>query len=183
MTDSQLIELYWQRSEDAISSTDRLYGGYCRAIAFRILGNREDAAEVVNDSYLKLWNLIPPQRPEPFRGILGRITRQLSINRLQANTAQKRGLGQYFQAIEELGEVAAGAATDPSELIALRDALERFLRELPSENRRIFLRRYWHFQSVEEIAKALGMGQSNVKSRLHRTRQKLHDFLEKEELL
>lgn len=183
MTDSELIDLYWQRSEEAISATDRLYGSYCSTIAFRILGNREDAGEVVNDCYLKLWNLIPPQRPEPFRGILGRIVRQLSINRLQANTAQKRGNGQYFQAIEELGEIASGDAADPAALIALRDALERFLRELPSESRKIFLRRYWHFQSVEEIAKALGLGQSKVKMRLHRTRQKLHDFLQKEDLL
>lgn len=183
MTDSELIELYRQRSEEAISATDRIYGSFCRSIAYRILQDPEDASETVNDSYLKLWNLIPPEKPDPFKGFLGRITRQLAINRLEMASAQKRGGGQYALALEELGEVAQGEAMDPAERLALREALERFLRGLSRENRRIFLKRYWHFASVAEIAGELGISQSKVKMVLLRTRQRLKEFLEKEELL
>lgn len=183
MTDRELIDLYFQRSEEAISATESLYGHFCLAIAIRILGNREDAAEVVNDSYLKLWNLIPPQVPDPFRGFLGRITRQLSINRLEAATAQKRGGSQYPAALEELEEIASGESLDPETRIALRDALEHFLLTLSPQKRRCFLLRYWHFHSVEEIARLMGVTQSKVKMQLLRTRQQLQAYLQKEELL
>ena len=183
MTDRDLTQLYLQRSEEAIAATGQLYGSFCHAIAYRILGNREDAAEVVNDSYLKLWNLIPPQEPDPLKGFLGRITRQLSINRLERNTAGKRGSGQYDAALEELGDIACGEALDPTESLALRDALNRFLRQLPTEERQIFLLRYWHFSPIHEIAGTTGASQSKIKMRLLRTRQKLKAFLEKEELL
>ena len=183
MTDRDLTQLFLQRSEEAISATDRLYGNFCRTIAFRILGNREDAAEIVNDSYFKLWNLIPPQEPDPLKGFLGKITRQLSINRLEFDTAQKRGNGQYYAALEELGDIAQEKEADPAEAIALRDALNRFLRALPSEERQIFLLRYWHFSPIDEIAGALGASQSKIKMRLLRTRQKLKAYLQQEELL
>ena len=183
MTDQDLTQLYLQRSEEAIAATEQLYGSFCRTIAFRILGDREDAAEVVNDSYFKLWNLIPPQEPDPLKGFLGKITRQLSINRLEVNTAQKRGNGQYDLALEELGDIASGKAADPAEALALREALNQFLRELPSEERQIFLLRYWHFSPIDEIAGALGASQSKIKMRLLRTRQKLKAYLQKEELL
>ena len=183
MTDRDLTQLYLQRSEEAIAATEQLYGSFCRAIAFRILGNREDAAEVVNDSYFKLWNLIPPQKPDPLKGFLGRITRQLSINRLEANSAQKRGCGQYDAALEELGDIAQGKDADPAEALALRDALNRFLQTLPREERQIFLLRYWHFSPIDEIAGAMCASRSKIKMRLLRTRQKLKAYLQKEELL
>lgn len=183
MTDRELVKLYLARSETAIAETLRLYGGFCHTIAYRILGSREDAEEVVNDSCLKLWNLIPPQKPDPLKGFLGRITRQLSINRLEHDTARKRGGGQYAAALEELGEIAAGDAANPEEAIALRDALERFLRSLPEEERQLFLRRYWYFAPTRELAGEMGASQSKVKMRLLRTRQKLKIFLEQEELL
>lgn len=183
MTDAEILELYWQRCESAIAATDAAYGTYCHSIALRILGDREDAREIVSDSYLKLWNSIPPLRPDPIRGFLGKITRQLAINRLEQNTAVKRGSGEYTLALDELRQVADGTPVDPAEGLALRDALERFLRTLPEQSRRIFLKRYWHFMSLRQIARELGLGQSNVKMQLLRTRQKLKDFLEKEELL
>ena len=183
MTDSELIDLYWQRREDAIAATDKAYGRFCRSISGHILSDPEDAEEVVNDTYFKVWNLIPPQRPDPFRGFLGRITRQLSINRLESNTAQKRGSGQYALALEELGEVANEAASDPAERLVLREALEQFLKALPEKSRRLFLLRYWYFLSVKEIASQTGLTQSNVKMQLLRTREKLRDCLQKEELL
>ena len=183
MTDSQIIDLYWQRTEAAIAETNRVYGRYCHSIAYGILRDREDAQEVVSDAYLKLWDLIPPQRPDPFRGFLGRIVRQLSINRLEHDTAKKRGSGEYALALEELGDVFSDNAPDPAERLALRTALEDFLRALPAQARRIFLKRYWYLLSIRDIAGELGLGQSNVKMQLLRTRQKLREHLQKEGLL
>ncbi len=182
MTDSQIIDLYWQRSETAISETHAAYGPYCPTLAFRILFNREDAEEVVTDTYLKLWGIIPPQRPDPLRGILGRITRQLSINRLEHDTAKKRG-GEYPLILGELETCAGNSPADPTEQLALKEALETFLKALPPVSRRIFLLRYWHFYSLEEIGTALDLGQSRVKMQLLRTRQKLRGYLQQEGLL
>ena len=103
MTDERIVELYWQRSEKAIEETDKAYGRYFHYIAYGILHDDEDAKETVNDTYFKAWHTIPPQRPNPLKTFLGRITRQLSINRLEAANAQKRGGGQYTIALEELG--------------------------------------------------------------------------------
>ena len=183
MTDTQIVELYWQRCETAIAATDAAYGKYCHSIAYRILGDSEDAREIVSDSYFKLWNSIPPQRPDPIRGFLGQITRQLAINRREQNRAKKRSGDQYEAALEELRQVADGTSLDPVEQLALREAMERFLAGLPLQSRRIFLKRYWYFQSVREIARDLDLGQSNVKMQLLRTREKLKAYLEKEELL
>ena len=183
MTDSELIDLYWQRREDAITATDKAYGRFCRSISRHILSDPEDAEEVVNDTYWKVWNLIPPQRPDPFRGFLGRITRQLSINRLESNTAQKRGSGEFSLALEELGDVAAGESLDMAEQLVLREVLEQFLKALPEKSRRLFLLRYWYFLSIKEIAGQTGLTQSNVKMQLLRTREKLRDCLQKEVLL
>ena len=182
MKDEAIIELYWARSEAAIAETERAYGRYCRSVALGILRDDQDAEETVNDAYLKTWNSIPPERPNPLKGFLGRITRQLSINRLERNTAQKRGAGQYALALEELAECIPDrdSGTDLDDLTALRDALNRFLRELDPEPRRVFLRRYWHTQSVAEIAEACGMSQSKVKSMLLRTRNRLRIKLTEE---
>ena len=182
MKDEELLALYWTRSESAIGETDRVYGRYCQSIAFGILRDARDAEETVNDAYLKAWNAIPPERPEPLKGFLARITRQLSINRLERNNAQKRGAGQYALALEELSECIPDRSgeADPAEGTALRDALNRFLRELDPEPRRVFIRRYWHTQSIAEIAGACGMSSSKVKSMLLRTRNRLRARLTEE---
>ena len=104
MTDEKSVELYWERSEEAIKETDKQYGRYFHYIAKEILQDEEDAKEIVNDTYLKAWNSIPPERPNPLKAFLGRITRQLSLNRLEQNKAQKRGGGQYLLALDELAE-------------------------------------------------------------------------------
>ena len=182
MTDEAIVQLYWDRSEAAIHETDRVYGAYFRNLAFVILQNREDAEETVNDAYWKTWKEIPPARPISLKAFLGRITRQLALNRLDWNTAQKRGGGQYALALEELAECipSQNQDLDPAEESALRDMLNQFLRKLPSEPRAVFLRRYWHMQSIAEIAQALGMSQSKVKSMLLRTRNKLRRRLTEE---
>ena len=104
MTDEKIIELYLARAEAAIEETDRAYGRYFRSVAYGILWDEEDAEETVNDAYLKAWNIIPPERPNYLKAFLARITRQLSINRLEQNTAQKRGAGQYALILDELAE-------------------------------------------------------------------------------
>ena len=179
MTDERIVALFWERSENAIEETSRAYGHYFHHIAFGILCNSEDAKEIVNDTYLKAWNTIPPQRPNHLKAFLGRITRQLSINRLEHNTAQKRAGNQYWIALEELNGCVPNQDTgeDLADLIALRDSLNQFLHSLPLEARRVFIRRYWHMHSIGEIAADFSMSESKVKSLLMRTRKKLKQHL------
>lgn len=181
MTDQQIVELYWERSEAAIWETQAAYEPYFHYIAWGILRNEEDVREVVNDTYLKAWQQIPPARPNPLKMFLGRITRQLAINRLEKNTAQKRGAGQYQLALEELSEYVSGQPlTDPEEQLALRDALNGFLLAQPALTRKIFVRRYWYMHSVAEIAAEFDLGESRVKMQLMRTRKRLAEYLQKE---
>lgn len=182
MTDEKIIELYWERSEIAVEETDRAYGRYFHSVAYGILWDYEDAKEMVNDTYLKAWNTIPPERPNHLKGFLGRITRQLSINRLEQNTAQKRGGGQYSLALDELAECIPDedSGEDIADLTALRDTMNTFLRSLPPETRKVFIRRYWHTQSIGQIAKDFRMSESKVKSILMRTRNKLKKILTEE---
>lgn len=181
MKDEAILELYWARSEAAIDETDRVYGRYCYTVAFGILRDQQDAEETVNDAWLKAWESIPPERPRSLKGFLARITRQLSINRLERSIARKRGGGQYAMALDELAEcIPDRSREDLAELTALRDALNRFLRSLPPEPRTVFIRRYWHTQSIAEIAANCGMSESKVKSMLLRSRNKLRKALTEE---
>lgn len=180
MTDEQIIALYWERSERAIAETQDRYGRYLLTVARGILTDERTCEEVVNDTYAKAWTSIPPQRPDPLKGFLARITRQISINRLKENARQKRGGGQYDLALEELLQCVPASGEDLAEVTALRDALNRFLRQLPQEKRRVFIRRYWYLDSVSQIAGQYGISESKVKSMLMRTREQLREFLKKE---
>lgn len=182
MTDAEIVKLYWDRSEQAISETDRQYGRYLHYIAAELLRDDEDAKEIVNDTYLKAWRSIPPARPEPLRAFLGRITRQLSLNRLKQNTAQKRGGGEYLLALDELAECVSDGSDDAASAadIDLTAALNRFLRGLPIEQRRVFIKRYWYMSPISDIAAAFGMSESRVTSMLFRVRKKLKEHLIKE---
>lgn len=182
MNDEKILELYLERSEEAIKETEKAYGRYCHYIAYTILHSDEDAEEMVNDTWLKAWQVIPPQKPNPFKGFLGQITRRLSINRLEAYTAEKRGSGQYALTLDELAECIPSeeSGEDIANVAALTDILNRFLRALPLDARRVFIRRYWYTASVSEIASAFSMSESKVKSMLHRTRGRLKAVLEKE---
>lgn len=179
MTDEQIIQLYWERSETAIAETDSRYGRYFHYIAFGILANDEDAKETVNDTYLKAWNCMPPQRPNRLKAFLGRITRQLSINRLEYNTAQKRAGSQYWIALEELNNCIPNNdnGMDFADTAALREFLNSFLLSLSVTARRIFIRRYWHMHSIAQIAEDFSFTESKVKSTLMRTREKLKQQL------
>ena len=181
MTDDRIIGLYLERSEDAVTETQRQYGRYFTSIAYGIVRNESDAEEIVNDVYLQAWNTIPPEHPDSLKAFLGRMTRQLAIKKLEKNTAKKRGEGQYPAVIDELTECVSGDdSEDIPDQIALRDALNRFLRTQPPEVRGVFIRRYWHMQSIADIAGACSMGENRVKSQLMRTRKKLKKYLMEE---
>ena len=184
MNDSDIVELYWQRSERAIRETDKKYGGYCRAIAYNICGNGEDAEECVNDTWLGAWNSMPDQRPDRLPPFLGAITRSAAINRFRAARRLKRGGGQTVLALEELAEcVPAGTDVEREvEAQELRRCLDAFVAALPETERKIFVARYWFLSPVGEIAGRLGCSAGKVKTSLYRTRGRLRDYLEKEGL-
>lgn len=181
MEDNQIVDLYFERSESAISETENKYGRYCHYIAYQILENDEDAKEIVNDTYLKVWNNIPPNRPNSLKSFVGMISRQLSFDYYEKCHAQKRG-GQVALVLDELAECIPdnNSSKDIGESIALRDALNKFIWSLKGKTRIIFVRRYWYANSISEIAQEYGMKESNVTVLLLRTRKKLKSFLCKE---
>jgi len=182
MDDKQIIDLYWERSETAISETAEKYGRYCHCIAFNVLHSDEDSKECVNDTYLSAWNSMPPHRPSALKTFLGKLTRNLSLNRHKQLTAEKRGNGQMPLIIDELHECLPSTENTESIIddLVLVDVFNRFLASLPVEQRKIFMRRYWYMSPVKEIAADYGMGESKVKMSLLRSRNELKRLLEKE---
>ena len=182
MEDLDIVELYWQRSEEAIVQTDRKYGRYCRTIAYNILQDDCDSDECVNDTYLKAWGIIPPRRPSLLSALLGKITRNLALDRCRYSQAEKRGGGQRLLALEELSQcIPSGSGEDEViENRLLTELLNRFLASLPQQNRQVFLLRYWYLCSVKQIGQQLGMSESGVKMSLLRSRRQLKALLEKE---
>lgn len=182
MDDKQLIDLYFERSETAVSETQKKYGRYCHYIAYNILRCDADAEECVNDAYIKIWNAIPPMHPDNLSAFLGKITRNIALNRYAKYNAEKRGKGQTAFALEELQECLPEATdgTDIADELALKDALNRFLWSLLPKTRTIFMRRYWYMSSIKEIAADYSLSENNVKMILFRTRGRLKKFLEKE---
>lgn len=185
MEDKAIIELYFARSERAISETSRKYGSFCYAIAYNILSNREDAEESVSDTYLAAWNNIPPRHPAVLGAFLGKMTRYISLNRWRGNSAQKRGGGQVELALEELENcVSEGDATvQQFTRKEITRCVNRVLGGLPKTERQVFVCRYWYLDSVEAICTNFGFSESKVKSMLHRTRGKLRRALEEEGLV
>lgn len=182
MEDKQIVDLYWERSEAAISESAKKYGNYCHSIAYRILFDEQDSLECVNDTWLKAWDSMPPHRPAKLSAFLGKITRNLAINRYHFDRAEKRGGGELPLALEELGDCVPGSHSVESvaDDLVLKETLQRFLEGLSRDDRRIFLQRYWYFCQVKEIAADLDMTQSRVKMSLLRSREKLRALLEKE---
>lgn len=180
MEDDKIIELFWSRNEDAIRQTDAVYGKKLLTLAKKILLNREDAEESVNDTYMNTWKTIPPHRPRYFFAFLASICRHLSLNRLDWNTAAKRKAE-----VVSLTQEMELCIPDPShdrmvESRELGRILDAFLESLPKDSRLIFLRRYWYVDTIAEIAQRYGMTESKVKMQLSRTKEKLRIFLEKE---
>lgn len=182
MDDKQIVALYWERSETAISETSKKYGKYCSYIAYNILHNHEDCEECVNDTYMKAWDAIPPQSPRRLSAFLGKITRNLSLNRYEKYTAQKRGAGQAALVLEELKECipASDHVEQAVDDMLLAETINEFLDTLPPETRKFFVRRYWYLSPVREIAADYAVSESKVKMALMRTRNKLKKVLEEE---
>ena len=181
MEDGQIIELYWDRDQRAIQETDGKYGRLLHRIAWNLLQSREDSEECVSDTYLRAWEAIPPARPAAFRTWLGHITRNLSLDRWKAERTQRRGggaeilLGELEECVPDLRGVER--QLEDQEIASLISA---FLRRLPAESRRVFLRRYWYGQDLADIATEQGCGVGKVKSSLFRTRKALRAYLEEE---
>ena len=181
MEDAKIVDLYWQRSDRAIPETAAKYGRYCYSVAHRIVNNREDSEECVNDTWLGAWNAIPPHRPDPLSLFLGKITRRLALGILRREGRLKRGGDQVTLAYEELSDCLPDEGAERiEESVALRDLIRAFLETLPKTERDVFLARYWAFASMEEIGKLTGFSVSKIKSMLYRTRQRFQGFLAKE---
>lgn len=178
MNDEQIIEMFFNRSEDAICELSQKYGNVCMKVSMSILNNRQDAEECVNDSYLGVWNAIPPQKPDSLIAFLCRIVKNLSIKRYVHNSADKRK-SNYGTCIEELSECIPSLETVDSEfdMSELSKTIDLFLDTLNKQNRLLFVRRYWFSDSCEDLARITGMKEQAVRTRLSRIRSKLKDFL------
>lgn len=174
MEDKKIIELFWARNEDAIAETDATYGRKLRALANKILNNWEDAEESVSDTYMKTWEIIPPQRPTYFYAFIASICRHLSFHKVDWKQAAKRNAEEMELCIPDTSRDREMEARE------IGKALNAFLESLPKEARLIFLRRYWHVDTIAEIAARYGMTESKVKMQLSRTRAKLCTYLEQE---
>lgn len=182
MEDQQIVQLYWDRDESAISQTQKKYNAYLSKIAYNILGDFEDSRECVNDTYLAAWRSIPPQRPKALSAYLTKITRQITIDLLRKKTSLKRYAGEYALSLSELGDVFSEEETPEQayDKKQLGEAISRFLHTLPTEARNVFLGRYYFFDPLKKVAAYCGMSESKAKSLLYRTRQNLKTYLIKE---
>jgi len=181
MEDQKIIELFFARSEQAIAQTREKYGALCTWIAGNMLSSPEDVEECVNDALLALWNAIPPERPKPLGAYVARITRNQARMRLTYNTAQKRSEAMRLS-LQELDACLASPLNVEQEVMTreLTACIEHYLQTIDEESRNIFLRRYWFFDSIEQIAAGFGISKSKVKMRLLRTRNALRQYLFRE---
>jgi len=181
MEDHEIVALYWAREERAIEESEKKYGALCRGVALRVLESIEDSEECVSDTWLRSWNVIPPQRPSLLGAFFARITRNLALDRWRSDHAEKRRAGETALALEELGDCVSGESLE-DELArrALLRALNGFLRSLPEGDRALFLGRYWAVKTLETLAKERGSSVSAVHRRLYRLRTALAEYLKKE---
>lgn len=181
MDDRKIIELFFDRSEQAIIELSNKYGSVCSKVAFNILHNRQDTEECVNDAYLGAWNTIPPQNPNPLLSYVCRIVRNIAVKKYHANTAAKRN-SIYDVALDELENCFSSSDSVEHEFNAFETAriIDAFLETLDRENRIMFVRRYWHSDSIGDLAKLFNTSRHNVSVRLSRTREKLKKYLIKE---
>lgn len=183
MDDNRIIDLYFSRSEQAVTATQMKYGAYCRSIAERILVQTEDAEECVNDTWMQTWNSIPPNKPDNLRLYIGRITRNLALNHIRGQRTAKRGAGQTELILSELQDCIAEEHSSAEEVLEgkiISDAINSFLEQLAPEKRVVFVLRYWHCYSIADIAEKMQLRESKVKSLLFRLRKQLKNHLEQE---
>ncbi len=181
MDDSKIIELFFERQEQAIIELSNKYGSVCSKVAFNILNNKQDTEECVSDAYLGAWNTIPPQNPNPLLSYVCRIVRNLAIKKYHANTAAKRN-SIYDVALDELENCFPSSVSveDDFNVIETARIIDEFLATLNQKNRIMFVRRYWHSDSIDDLAKLFQTSNHNISVRLSRTREKLKKYLIKE---
>lgn len=181
MDDLKIIDLFFKRDEEALKQTEQKYGRYCHYIAYNILESDHDSEECVNDTYLKVWNAIPPKRPDSLKAFIGTIVRNLALDRYDKKRAKKRSEALEL-VFDELSECIPDGSGDDLlvEDIALKKALNDFLESLEKSKRIIFMQRYWYLSSVKDIAARLGLSENNVKITLLRLRARFKKYLEKE---
>lgn len=182
MTDTKIIELYWNRQENAIVESNLKYGAYCRVVAYNILHQDEDSEECVNDTWYRSWEKIPPTKPSNLRLFFAKITRNLALDRYRARKAEKRGNGEISLILDELGECIAPATSADDTLLAkeLGRSINSFLRTLPSREANLFVRRYFFADPIRDIAKLYRISENNANVILSRVRQKLKQHLKQE---
>lgn len=182
MDDAQIVEMYMQRDEQAITQTDQKYGRALKAMSMRILMDESDSNECVNDTYFRAWNSIPPTQPKSLSAYLYRIVRSISIDRFRARMSQKRRMGEYTASLDELSECIAGEGTPQGTLETqmLTATIQIFLEKIPKQQRQIFLCRYYFLDPIQKIAGYFQMSESRVKSILYRLRCRLKKVLEQE---
>lgn len=182
MDDPQIIALYERRAEAAIKETDRKYGSLLYSQARNILFDRRDSEEAVSETYLKIWNTIPPEKPLHFKAWLFKLARHICIDRYRAINSKKRRAGEYALSLEELSDCVSGEQDVESQLAQqeLCAAIDGFLRQLPRQQRGIFLQRYFFADPVKRIASDHRLKEANVKTMLYRTRQGLKHYLQQE---
>lgn len=181
MEDNIIIELYFQRNETAIRESDKKYGAYCGTIANNILHSQQDSEECVNDTWIRAWNAIPPENPARLSVFLGKITRNLAIDRWRKLKREKSGSGQINLCLDELAE-CVGTQETLGDKLDLKEALDSFLSMLKPQAKRIFMLRYWHMCPISDVARLCGISEGAVKMSLRRTRKLLREYLEKEEI-
>ena len=182
MEDQQIIELFFSDPDSALEELRLKYANYCHTIAFNILGNNEDCEECINDTLLRVWNSIPPNRPSNLSAYVAKITRNLALDKLRKNNADRRGGGEALVALEEIGDILRSTSDierieESKEII---ESINRFLETLTKTERGVFMHRYWMMDPVAIIASTYGMSLSKASSMLHRLRQRLRKHLEKE---
>ena len=179
MNDEQIVRLYWERKEQAISESSDKYGAYCSAVAGNILTDHEDVKECVNDTWLKAWNSMPPNKPSILSAFFGKITRNLSFNRYKKLHREKRGGHNIGLILEELEECISRNESPEDTLLEneLKDEINSFLSSLPKDKRYMFIRRYWYADSISDIAERFDTSENNVSVSLSRIRSALRSHL------
>lgn len=182
MEDEKILELFRQRDQQALLETQQKYGAYLTKVALNVLGDPEDSRESVNDAYLAAWDAIPPHRPQNLCAFLSTLTRRIAIDLLRRQQSRKRGGGEYDLALSELEQCLPGGNTteEIADGNALAQAIAAFLKTRSQQARTAFVCRYFYMDSVRETARACGLTETNTKVLLHRTRQALREYLEKE---
>lgn len=181
MNDEIIVGKFFDRDEDAITEAKKYYESYCLYIAGNILRDKEDAEECVNDALLVAWNSIPPQRPKNLKTYLGKLIREIAIDRWRKNRAQKRTLQEAVLSLDELEEmVGENRVEEAFEDDELSRSISAFLRTLREDERNVFVRRYWFYDPIEKICERYGMSKGKAVMMLKRTRDKLAKYLKKE---